>query len=258
MMSIFDPEVTKLRIRIPSHRRTLGDAARLERDVLLILRDVFPEADEWIGTGQKHKPVAIDFDNEAAFIETIVKLRQCSPRSDFPDPESLFYTAESIPNLLTTQNGYYTPNPRKPLRPHPDESVSWSVSFALGRSLGIYEHVIINFPYAIAQSKTETARARVLMERLVERLDPEDARFAIIHFDKAFWETHHRIGWLTYFSQAPLVDHLRGDSRAALFGKGIILQLSDDPADMMNDEFVRKSFEFAQTLVPHWPQQLAN
>lgn len=257
-MSIFDPEVTKLRIRIPSHRRTLGDAARLERDVLLILREVFPEAGEWIGTGQKRKPVAIDFDDEAAFTDTIVKLRQCSPRSNFPDPDSLFYTAESIPNLLTTQNGYYTPNPRKPLRPHPKDSISWSVRFSLGFRPGSYEHVEIRFPYAIAQSKTETARARVLMERLVERLDPEDARFAVVNFDKPFWKVQHRIGWLTYFSQAPLVDHLRGDPRAALFGKGIILQLSDDPADMMNDEFVAQSFAFAQALIPFWPQQLAN
>ena len=69
-------------------------------------------------------------------------------------------------------------------------------------------------------------------------------------FDEVFWEADHRIGWLTYFSQPSLVEHLRDDPRSEPFREGIIVQLSDDPTDMMDDEFVRQGFEFAQSLVP--------
>lgn len=257
-MSIFDPEYSDMWIRIPSHRRTLGDAARLERDVLLILRDVFPDAGEWIGNGQKDKLVAIDFDDAALFTDTIVKLRQCSPRSHFPDPDSLFYTAESVPNLYTTANGFYTPNPKKRLRPHPNESISWSVTFSLGSSEQFYEHIHIHFPFAISQSREEAAKIERLLERLITLTNPEDARFAIMNFDKPFWKVDHRIGWLTYLSQPLLVTHLHSDPRARPFHHGVILKLSDDPRDMMNDDFVKRSFEFGQTLVPYWPPQLEN
>lgn len=257
-MSMFAPKFPKLRIRIPSHRRTLGDAARLERDVLLILRDVFPEASEWIATGEPRKPVAIALGDEAAFIDTIVKLRRTGPRADFRDEASRFYTPDSVPHLYTTKNGYYTPSPRRPLSPHPDESISWSARFSLGRAEAFYEQVEIFFPFAIGESRGEAVRVEMLFERLVQRTDPEDARYAIVNFDKPFWETNHRIGWLTYLSQPSLVEHLRADPRARPFHRGLILKLSDDPADMMDDNFVSRSFEFAQKLVPYWPAQLDN
>ncbi|MBY9063221.1 hypothetical protein K7957_09765 [Sphingomonas yunnanensis] len=257
-MSLYDADFAELRIRIPSRRRTLGDASRLERNVLLILRDVFPDAYEWIATGEPNKPIPISFEDEKVFTDTIVKLRKTNSRSRNHNPESLSYNADSVPHLSTTKNGFYTPSPRNPLRPHPDDSVSWSVWFSLGRPEGMYEHVNISFPSAVAQSRDEAAKVELLLERLIIALGPEDARFAVTHFDRAFWKVHHRIGWLTYFSQPSICEHLLGDFRVRPFHHGVILKLSDDPKDMLRDQFVKQSFEFCQSLIPYWPPQLEN
>lgn len=257
-MSIFDPECPSLQVRIPSHRRTLADAAKVQRDVLIILGDIFPDAREWIVAGEMRRLVTIDLSDETAFTATTVELRRTGKRSSFRDDESKYYTPESVPNLHTTMNDYYTPDPVRPLEPHDDDKISWSVSFVLGSSEEFYENIEIDFPNQVGKSREDSSRVRLLMEKLVERLEPEDARYAVVHFDEVFWEADHRIGWLTYFSQPSLVEHLRDDPRSEPFGDGIIVQLSDDPADMMDDHFVKQGFEFAQRLVPYWPEQLAN
>lgn len=257
-MLLNDPKSAELQIRIPSHRRTLGDAARLERVVLLIVRGVFPEVCEWVATGESHTPVPIRFDDEKIFTDAIVKLRRTHQGMRDHNPESLTYNENSVPHLYTTMNGFYTSDNGNLSLPNLIDSVSWSISFSLGSSENFYEHINICFPNTVGESCEGAAQVELLLERLVIALDPEDARFAITHFDRAFWKVHHRIGWLTYLSQPSLCEHLLGDPRVRPFHHGVIVKLSNDPKDMLDDTFVKQSFEFCQSLIPYWPPQLDN
>ena len=184
-MSIFDPENPRLRLRIPSHRRTLADAAKLQLDVLTILGDIFPDARDWIVAGEMRRLVTIDMSDEAAFTNTIVELRRTGKRSNFRDDDSQYYTPESVPNLHTAMNDYYTPDPIKPLKPHADDKTSWSVNFALGRHEEAYERIDVHFPNHVGKSREDSLRVRLLMEKLIERLNPEDARYAAVHFRRS-------------------------------------------------------------------------
>lgn len=94
------------------------------------------------------------------------------------------------------------------------------------------------------------------MEFSIERFDPEYAAFMNVAMRQPFLDTRYRLGWLNYFSHPPLVKQVLKHPRAREFHKGVFLQLSDDPTDMMDEEFANAAFDYAQTLVSYWPPLL--
>jgi hypothetical protein len=254
--SIFHPQAGTLSFAKPSKRRTLGDAARLQRDILLAIRRIYPEWHEFLTKGEPRRLVTTQIDDEAQFIDLMIKLRRTNWRAKFHDELSETYTENSVPFLFTSMNSFWMPNPRKPERPYEDKAKAWSASFGLGQCESFYERISIYPPLAIEQRPGSLARLTELMEYAIGRFGPEHAMFTNQSTHQAFLDTPYRIGWLNYFSHPPLVEQVLKHPRARPFHKGVFLQLSDDPADMMDDAFAMAAFEYAQTLAPYSPPLL--
>lgn len=254
---IHDDSRSDLRIGLWPHAWTIGEAADLERQCLLAVREEFPEWNEFIGSGYPKKYAQFNLDDRNSFVETILKLRRTHPRGRFYDPDSQGYNEFSIPSYLgsTTSNVFQNPSPKNPIMPPWDGKKLWSMSFSINNS-GMRargDDVTLQFVYGAEKFNAFFERAARLFEKLIPICEPEFIRFAQLKFDRAFWKASKRIGWLNYFSHPPLVEQLLKHPRARPFFKGAILQLSDDPNDMMCEDFINEAFEYSQTLIPYWP-----
>jgi hypothetical protein len=247
-----------IRIGLWPHRWTLREAAELERQCLLAVRKEFPLWKDFLVQGQPRKMVRIDLDNQSEFTETILRLRRTHPRAKYHDIHSADYTADSAPSGIVTSNLFYNPSSERSMMPPWNISKLWMMSFFLvahGKRPG-GDDITLRFLYGIETHDRGFAPMLQLFERLISICNPEFIRFAQKKFDEVMWEADHRIGWLNYFSHPPLVEQVLKHPRARPFHKGVFLQLSDDPADMMDDAFAMAAFEYAQTLAPYWPPLL--
>jgi hypothetical protein len=243
----------------PSKRRTLGDAARLQREILLAIRRLYPEWHEFLTKGEPRRLVPTQIHDEAQFIALMVKLRRTNWRANFHDELSDTYTEDSVPFLYTSMNSFWMPNPRKPDRPYENKTTAWNARFVLGSDEGLYERITITPPHAFERRPDGVAPLVKLMEFVIERFDPENATFYNLKFLETFARPPNPIGllgWLNYFSYPLLVEQVLKHPRARPFHKGAFLQLSDDPTDMMDDAFAKAAFDYAQTLAPYWPPLL--
>jgi hypothetical protein len=255
------PQEGTLTLVKPSMRRTLGDAARLQRDVLLAIRRLYPEWHEFLTKGEPRRLVLTQIDDETQFINLMINLRRTNWRAKFHDELSDSYTQESVPFLYTSMNSFWMPDPRKPDRPYENKAFAWSASFNLGSGEGMYERISIDPPKAVEQRPHGGSNMIELMKYTIARFDSSDAIFYNRKFNEIFRNPPTRmsywLGWLNYFSHPPLVEQILKHPRGRPFHKGAFLQLSDDPADMMDDAFAKAAFDYAQTLAPYWPPLLS-
>lgn len=254
---IHDDSRSELRIGLWPHAWTIGEAADLERQCLLAVREEFPEWCDFIGSGYPKKYAQINLDDRNSFVETILKLRRTHPRGSFHDPDSHGYTEFSIPSLgATISNLFHNPSAKNPIMPPWDGKKLWSMTFYIISS-GFRpggDDITLSFVYGSEKFDDFFGRAARLFEKLIPICEPEFIRFSQLKFDKAFWKANNRIGWLNYFSHPPLVEQLLKHPRARPFFKGALLQLSDDPTDMMREDFIKDAFEYSRTLIPYWPE----
>lgn len=257
-MNFLDDNASSVSVEFLDGIRTLEQAALLELEYLKLIVSIFPEWDQIFGRGEADKSFPITLEKES-FIGNVVKMRICSSNSDFRDLDSAHYTRDSIPNLYTTMNTFYRPGPKNPLTPHPDPACKWSVSFGtLGtHHLNDNAGIQLFFPLGIESRFDGIAKIIQLIEGSIRTLDPITVNYCTFKFNEKFWGTQNRIGWITYFSYPPLVEQILKHPRARPFHKGAFLQLSDDPADMMDDAFAKAAFDYAQTLAPYWPPLLS-
>jgi hypothetical protein len=240
------------------HRWTLGEAAELERQCLLAVRNEFPIWQDFLVSGQPKKMAQVDLDNQQEFADTILRLRRTHPRANYHDKLSHSYTLESAPAGIVTSNIFYNPSSKTSMMPPWDGRKLWMISFFLvaddRRPAG--QDITFTPLHGIEKQGDGFAPMLRLFEQLVLICSPEFIRFAQKKFDKVMWKADQRIGWLNYFSHPPLVEQVLKHPRARPFHKGAFLQLSDDPADMMDDAFAKAAFDYAQTLAPYWPPSL--
>ena len=260
--SAFNPDSGLLAFLRPSTPRTLGSAARLERDIMLKVREIFPEWHEYLLQGEPKRLVPIKLDDQAAFIDLFVKMRRTHPLANYHDVDSATYTPDSIPNLYTSLSSFWMPHPKKPLKPYENKTIAWHSNFSLGGNGG-YELCEISPTLGIEKRPEGMRKVRELFEYCIERFDPFDANFKNWLFRKIALENfsqihslNRQIGFLNYFAHPPLVEHLLKDSRAEPFHKGVILQLSEDPYDMSNEQFIHSCSDFINSLAPYWPEAI--
>jgi hypothetical protein len=247
-----------IRIGLWPRRWTLGEAAELERQCLLAVRNEFPLWQNFLVSGQPKKMAKVDLDNQQDFADTILRLRRTHPRASYYDKYSHDYTLDSAPTGIVTSNIFYNPSSKTSMMPPWDGRKLWMMSFFLiadDRRPG-GDDITLRFLYGIEMHERGFAPMLQLFERLIPICSPEFIRFAQKKFDKVMWKADQRIGWLNYFSHPPLVEQVLKHPRARPFHKGAFLQLSDDPADMMDDAFAKAAFDYAQTLAPYWPPSL--
>jgi hypothetical protein len=253
--SSFNPDAGKLSFLRPSAPRTLRSAACLERDIMLKVREIFPEWHEFLLKGEPKRLVPVNLDNEEAFVDMFVKMRRTNALAQYHDVDSISYTPESVPNLFTCMTSFWMPHPKKPLKPYENKEIAWNSSFNLGGRAG-YERVEIIPTLAIETRPYGMQNIRSLFEYCIERFDPSNGGFWNTTFREIAWRVEPNISFLNYFSHTPLVDFLKNDSRAEAFHKGIILQLSPDPLDMSNETFIHSCQDFINSLAPYWPKKV--
>jgi hypothetical protein len=231
---------------------SLGQAARLQRSVLLCIRGVFPEWGEHIVKGEPRAAQIIDVDDEQGFVDAIVRSRVVPDNSDFVDPNSKDYNEDSIPFRYASRASFYLPNPKKPRFPHPNDAVRWGLWTRILSEEGHLDNFDVAVPFCRERRDDGAQRLSQLVRRLALLLSPVAIRYAINAFDKTFWHSDFRIGWINYFGPGPLADKAIEHPRAERLNNGVFLQLSDSCEDMRNEDFARETFAYSRELLPYW------